>query len=132
MNEGAFPSRIASHTPDPASRTTKKKRSEKILKTAVERPLRAWSSPCLHKGGGGEGVAGYSFAPLCHVVRPCSSFALPLCSLLVPFSIYCLPLCGILLPFQRWSSANVLPSSSLALSVGGAVQSDQTISVWAR
>ena len=31
----------------------KKQQSQKILRTAVHCPLRAWTSPCLRKGGGG-------------------------------------------------------------------------------
>ena len=41
MNEPPFPSTSASQTPNPAFRNTKKQRSQKILKTAVQRPLRA-------------------------------------------------------------------------------------------
>ena len=53
MTEPPFPSTTASQTPHPAVRTTKKQRPDNIIKTAVQRPLGAWTSPCLRRGGGG-------------------------------------------------------------------------------
>ena len=37
-------------------RDHKKQQSQKMLKTAVQRPPCAWTSPCLRRGGGGGGV----------------------------------------------------------------------------